>query len=117
MPCPAGFVVTHGSKTRGNNSGGMPPPVSVISIRTPAPFGQAAIVNVPPSGIASRPLLTRFSNASSSSWLSASTVGSSEATLTRSAIFDASSFGRETSATCASSVPSATGHRVSGRRA
>jgi hypothetical protein len=38
VPRSAGFVVTHGSKTRGRRSGAMPTPVSVTSIRIPSPL-------------------------------------------------------------------------------
>ncbi len=81
VPSPVGLVVKKGSNARETTSGGMPVPVSPTlsttycpeaaspGCRAPAPLMLALVactVSVPPSGIASRALITRFSNAFSS---------------------------------------------------
>jgi hypothetical protein len=71
-----GFVVKKGSKARACTSGGMPTPVSAIVRRgrDPALHRESSpprlqdllhvvMVNVPPSGIASRALIARLSSA------------------------------------------------------
>ena len=71
VPMPEVFVVKKGWNTRSWRSRGMPVPVSSISSRGPHPSssgrgGRARIVTDPPSGMASRALLTRFTRICSS---------------------------------------------------
>ncbi len=68
---PIGLVVKNGSKILSSTSEGMPSPVSATSIATKSPASgassstalRAPIVTVPPSGMASRALITRLSSA------------------------------------------------------
>ncbi len=61
-PCPSLLVVKNGSNARAETSGVMPSPSSRTRRRTwlPASTSSVSIQTVPPSGIASRALTTRF---------------------------------------------------------
>ncbi|MNV07651.1 hypothetical protein D3C71_980940 [compost metagenome] len=80
VPLPIGLVVKNGSKTRSTTSGGMPVPESETDTTAYSPAGMVGTspsaaktcevrrINSPPSGIASRALIARFSSALSN-WL------------------------------------------------
>ena len=72
MPLPVGLVVKNGSNTLEITSGGIPSPTSETTISTwpmlPSAWRFFAVtVTVPPFGIASRALRTRFTSATSNS--------------------------------------------------
>ena len=80
VPCPSGLVVKKGSKARAITSSLMPVPVSVTQRDTYCPGGNSrsraarvsshllavSMVSLPPSGMASRALMHKFSSALSS---------------------------------------------------
>src|SRR4051812_5899316 len=85
VPLPTPFVVKNGSTARARVASSIPCPVSVTDTQTKLPDAaftleasplRADMVIVPPSGIASRALTTRFRRANSN-WFASTRTGSS----------------------------------------
>src|SRR3990170_2772787 len=99
VPWPGGLGVKNGSNTRGRRAGGIPGPVSVTEMATPArplpSAGLAPTLTRPPAGVASRALIRRLIS-TCWSWFGSASIGG------RSAGTDAASMTARRRAVCRS---------------